>query len=73
MVITPPVILRIDGVDVAAKCSRIIGIARRPEHGDDADHLLRAAETAIYLTKANGKDAFFLAKRRSHSGIDVAD
>ena len=39
-----------------------IGIARFPDHSDDPDHLLRAADKAMYVVKANGRDAFILAE-----------
>ncbi len=33
-----------------------IGISFYPEHGDDADTLLKKADTAMYHVKANGKN-----------------
>ena len=35
-----------------------IGISLRPQHGSDAEVLLRAADYAMYLAKKGGKDAW---------------
>ena len=47
--------LVIEGVELSVSAS--IGIARAPEHGTDADVLLRAADLALYEAKAAGRDA----------------
>jgi len=50
----------IQGSSVAVTLS--MGVARFPDHSDDADHLLRAADKAMYTAKAKGKNAFILAE-----------
>jgi len=47
--------LVIEGVELSISAS--IGIARAPEHGTDADVLLRAADLALYEAKGAGRDA----------------
>ncbi|HAZ61460.1 MAG TPA: hypothetical protein DCY89_07810 [Gammaproteobacteria bacterium] len=42
------------GVPVIVRCS--IGIAQYPEHGENADALTSAADTAMYQAKRSGKD-----------------
>lgn len=41
--------------------STSIGIALFPDHGDNAEGLLRRADEAMYLAKAGGKDRYALA------------
>src|SRR3546814_7678535 len=43
-------------IEVYTGCS--IGIALCPEHGDDLDHLIRCADTAMYVAKDSGKRTF---------------
>ncbi|TAM86899.1 MAG: cyclic di-GMP phosphodiesterase [Candidimonas sp.] len=43
-------------VEVYSGCS--IGIALCPEHGDTLDHLIRCADTAMYVAKDSGKRTF---------------
>ena len=38
------------------KVSSTVGLALFPEHGEDADALLRCADTAMYAAKAEGRD-----------------
>ncbi len=45
-----------DGFSVTISAS--IGIAFCPEHGAEFDELYRAADTALYKTKANGKNGY---------------
>ena len=52
-----PLVLEGQAMDVAAS----IGIARFPEHGDDATSLMRAADVAMYIAK------------RDHSGFALYD
>jgi predicted signal transduction protein with EAL and GGDEF domain len=44
-----------------------VGAAVFPEHGHDADALLRAADTALYLAKGAGKDRVALYSQALHS------
>ena len=44
-----------------------IGAAVFPEHGQDADSLLRAADAALYLAKGAGKDRVALYSQALHS------
>jgi diguanylate cyclase (GGDEF)-like protein len=44
-----------------------IGAAVFPEHGQDADALLRAADAALYLAKGAGKDRVALYSQALHS------
>ena len=50
--------LVVEGVELSISAS--IGIARAPEHGTDADVLLRAADLALYEAKGAGRDAVAL-------------
>lgn len=43
-------------VEVYTGCS--IGIALCPEHGDSIDHLVRCADTAMYVAKDSGKHTY---------------
>ncbi len=44
-----------------------VGAALYPEHGEDADALLRAADAALYLAKGAGKDRMALYSQALHS------
>ena len=46
----------IDGLSLHIGVS--IGIAMAPDHGNNADTLIRNADSALYKVKANGKNAF---------------
>ncbi|MEM9558426.1 MAG: EAL domain-containing protein [Acidobacteriota bacterium] len=46
----------LDGHEVSVTAS--LGIALYPEHGDDADTLLKHADVAMYAAKAAGRDRF---------------
>jgi diguanylate cyclase (GGDEF)-like protein len=48
-----------------------IGAAIYPEHGQDADALLRAADAALYLAKGAGKDRMALYSQALHSAQEV--
>ncbi|MGB2901895.1 MAG: diguanylate cyclase, partial [Candidatus Dechloromonas phosphoritropha] len=37
------------------------GVATVPEHGDSADLLIRAADRALYMAKATGRDRIVVA------------
>jgi len=50
----------LQGTSVAVTLS--VGIARFPDHSDQAEYLLRAADRAMYVAKASGKNAFTLAE-----------
>jgi diguanylate cyclase (GGDEF)-like protein len=39
-----------------------IGVALFPDHGTTADELMRKADHAMYLAKADGKNTFHLAQ-----------
>jgi diguanylate cyclase (GGDEF)-like protein len=41
--------------------SASIGVATFPDHGNEIDELLRAADTALYVAKRNGRDRVALA------------
>jgi diguanylate cyclase (GGDEF)-like protein len=47
-----------------------IGVSAFPEHGADAEALLRAADAALYLAKHQGRDRVTLAKEIEHSSPD---
>lgn len=55
--------------DHAHKVSISIGAALFPEHGADADTLLRAADTALYTAKANGRGRFGLYSQAMHTAL----
>ena len=44
-----------------------VGAALYPEHGEDADTLLQAADAALYLAKGAGKDRMALYSQALHS------
>ncbi len=48
-----------------------VGAALFPEHGKDADTLLRAADAALYLAKGAGKDRVALYSQALHSAQEV--
>ena len=48
-----------------------IGIALFPEHGRDADSLLRHADAALYAGKAAGRDAITVFERSMGEAIDA--
>ncbi len=48
-----------------------VGAALFPEHGRDADTLLRAADAALYLAKGAGKDRVALYSQALHSAQEV--
>ncbi|EAR62503.1 GGDEF domain-containing protein [Neptuniibacter caesariensis] len=50
-----------EGVEVEALISASIGIALCPEHGEDLERLIKAADVAMYKVKRSGKGAFFIA------------
>ncbi len=52
----------LDGHEILPAMS--IGIATFPQDGDDADSLLRAADTAMYAAKRKGKHGFAFYDRR---------
>jgi diguanylate cyclase (GGDEF)-like protein len=41
--------------------SASIGVATFPDHGNEIDELLRAADTALYVAKRAGRDRVALA------------
>jgi len=50
-----------------------IGIALSPEHGTDADTLLRRADVAMYIAKRNGSGhALYTAEQDQHSPMRLA-
>lgn len=48
-----------------------IGAAIYPDHGQEADGLLRAADAALYLAKGAGKDRMALYSQALHSAQEV--
>lgn len=52
-VVTPQ---QIEDREISVTCS--IGVALYPEHGDDADALLKHADAAMYEAKRSGRNAF---------------
>ena len=55
--------------DHALKISMSIGAALFPEHGQDADSLLRAADAALYAAKASGRGRFGLYSQTLHAAL----
>jgi diguanylate cyclase (GGDEF)-like protein len=51
----------IEGQTMAVSAS--VGIAMYPDHGQRGEHLLRAADKAMYCAKESGKNAAFMALR----------
>jgi diguanylate cyclase (GGDEF)-like protein len=50
-----------DGDVPAMQLSASIGVATFPDHGNEIDELLRAADTALYVAKRTGRDRVALA------------
>ncbi len=44
--------------NASVNISASVGIAMCPEHGSEFDEIYKAADTALYVSKANGKDQF---------------
>ena len=59
----------IDGTRIPVTVS--VGAAVFPEHGGDADALLRAADAALYLAKGAGKDRVALYSQALHSAQET--
>ncbi|WP_053064167.1 bifunctional diguanylate cyclase/phosphodiesterase [Caballeronia mineralivorans] len=51
--------------------SASIGIALYPEHGDDADSLLRRADEAMYAAKRNGRSQYVFCSDDSRNGLHL--
>ena len=59
--ISEPLQVGQDGVEVSAS----IGVSLYPEHGDNADELMRAADAAMYRVKDQGKNNYGFAEAPS--------
>jgi diguanylate cyclase (GGDEF)-like protein/PAS domain S-box-containing protein len=64
--INQPFLLQEQSINIGVS----IGIALFPEHGKNADDLIKAADTAMYLAKDNGRNNFQIYSRRSDNGND---
>lgn len=62
------------GPEAPAQVGVSVGIAQRPEHGDDLTSLLQAADRALYRSKSMGKSRCTLAPRKGReAATDDAD
>ncbi len=61
------------GPDAPAVVSVSVGIAQRPEHGDDMTSLLQAADRALYRSKSMGKGRCTLATRKTRDTAGPAE
>jgi diguanylate cyclase (GGDEF)-like protein len=52
-----------------ARLTASIGIAAYPQHADDLEHLLAAADRAMYLAKRAGRDRVVRATSVAHAAI----
>jgi len=59
--------IQVDGNDLFASVS--IGIAISPEHGREAELLMRHADSAMYHAKGRGRNAFQIFNRRMKIGV----
>ncbi len=59
----------IEGHDVGITASAGVGIY--PIHGEDADTLLKSADTALYEAKHSGKAVYRISKGRGQSAVSV--
>ena len=59
--ISEPLQIGRDGIEVSAS----IGVSLYPEHGDNADELMRAADAAMYRIKDQGKNNYGFAEAPS--------
>ena len=50
-----------------------IGISLYPNHGTEIDTLIAAADTAMYQSKARGKNSFTLSDHEPQAGYDAAE
>lgn len=58
------------GPDAPAQIGVSIGIAQRPDHGEDMTSLLQAADRALYRSKSMGKGRCTLATRKSRDAAE---
>jgi len=49
-----------------------VGVAAYPDHGTSAAQLILAADSAMYLAKAQGRDRVIVAGRSEGRPIDVS-
>ncbi|GEP01078.1 GGDEF domain-containing protein [Methylobacterium haplocladii] len=61
------------GPEAPALVSVSVGIAQRPEHGDDMTSLLQAADRALYRSKSMGKGRCTLAMRKTRDAAGPAE
>jgi diguanylate cyclase (GGDEF)-like protein len=57
----------IDGITVSMTVSA--GVSVYPDHGEDADTLMKSADLALYEAKSGGKNTYRIAGRADLSGI----
>lgn len=60
-------VIKIDDVDVSVSAS--IGVAMYPEHGEDADTLLRHADIAMYVAKRNKLGIDFYNEEKDNNSV----
>ena len=49
-----------------------VGVAAFPDHGETSQELLAAADRALYLAKASGRDRVMVADSGDMQGIEIA-
>jgi len=59
------------GVNDAVKLTASIGAARYPEDGSSFEQIFAKADTALYITKQNGKDGYVIYDEKKHGNLKV--
>jgi diguanylate cyclase (GGDEF)-like protein len=49
-----------------------IGVASYPQHGNDMQGLVHAADLALYEAKHDGRNCVLVAKQAAHAGLPAA-
>jgi diguanylate cyclase (GGDEF)-like protein len=60
----------IEGTTVSITTSA--GVSIYPDHGEDAETLMKSADLALYEAKRAGKNAFRISEKRGHEGCNEA-